>query len=117
MEVNDFNKEKYQKVIGGCDNKSSTGYFWRMQAGAETSYKRCRKWGFGFVFTNIGIEYIEIGFYKNVPKRTDKKKKIERIGGGEKMLGVGIAVGFSATVLFELLFLMFMAVLLDKKGK
>ena len=33
------------------------------------------------------------------------------------MLGVGIAVGFSATVLFELMFLMLLAVLLDKKGK
>lgn len=33
------------------------------------------------------------------------------------MFGVGIAVGFSATVLFELMFLMLLAVLLDKKGK
>lgn len=88
-----------------------------MRFGIKASSKRCGKWGFGFVFTNIGIEYIEIEFYKNVPKRTDKKKKIERIGGGEKMLGVGIAVGFSATVLFELMFLMLLAVLLDKKGK
>lgn len=88
-----------------------------MRADTKTSYKRCRKWGFGFVFTDFRIEYIKIGFYKNVPKRTDKKKKIGRKRGDEKMLGIGIAVGFGATVLFELMFLMFMAVLLDKKGK